>query len=130
MAREVLCKDKYKFVAGEAVYFDGDNGDNGYFYLRDYDETDADYLKRSKHELETKKTVPCHCWIEGDGMLLDFADGYMFPLRDVKRDISLWFRSRERNEGKPLYIPSEGLTELLYVDIMEIGHQADVIKNI
>ncbi len=33
-------------------------------------------------------------------------------------------------ESKPLYIPSEGLTELLYVDIMEIGHQADVIKNI
>ena len=83
MAQQVLGSDKYKFVAGKAVYFDGDNG---YFYLRDYDETDADYLKRTKQELETKKTVPCHCWLEGNGMLLDFADGYMVPLKDVKKD--------------------------------------------
>ncbi len=115
MAQEVLGSDVYKFVAGESVYF---NEDNGHFYLRDHDETDADYLKRSKYEFETKKKVPCHCWLEGNGLLLDFADGYMFQLKDVKRDISSWFRSREMNEGKPLYIPSEGLTELLYVQII------------
>ena len=102
------------------VYFDGENG---HFYLRDHEESDEDYLERSKQELETKKTVPCHCWIEGDGLLLDFADGYMFPLKDVKRDISSWFRSKEMNEWKPLYIPSEGLTELLYVPFNQIGEQ-------
>lgn len=102
-------------VAGESVYFDGDNG---HFYLRDHDETDEDYLRRSKQELETKKTVPCHCWLEGEGLLLDFADGYMFSLRDVKRDISSSFRSREMMECKALYIPSKGLTELLYVPLM------------
>ena len=72
---------------------------------------------------KTKKTVPCHCWLEGGGLLLDFADGHMFSLSDVERDISSWFRSREMNEGKPLYIPSVCLTELLYVPIMEIGRQ-------
>ena len=101
----------FKFVAGQMAYFPlghTEHKDDSWYMMRDHHCTLEQFIEETKNAKDGDD-IPCHCWLENEKLIYDFALGLRFEIKDIYRDRSEW----ADQDAKPFYLPSKRLTGLL-----------------